>query len=301
MSATRPYQPPACAWCDAALAEGAVRRPGRITCPRCGVATTDPWPGEAELAAAYGSWYRPESGRFSGAGDRFLRRSRGLLARRLDREAPPGRVLDVGAGDGALLDALHAAGREALGLERYAARPDVVDTPLEDLEGEFAAVVFWHSLEHLPRPAEALGHAAGLLAPGGLLVVAIPNSDSLQARAFGDRWLALDLPRHLVHVPAAALRRRLVEEGLRVERVSHLRGGQVAVRLAARPGGPAAGAARSLRRHPAPGRPPAPARPPAPGGDSGGRGAAPPAAAAASAAEALLRRGGTVYVEARRD
>ena len=301
MSATRPYQAPACAWCGAALAEGAVRRPGRITCPRCGVATTDPWPGEAELAAAYGSWYRPESGRFSGAGDRFLRRSRGLLARRLDREAPPGRVLDVGAGDGALLDALHAAGRDALGLERYAARADVVDTPLEDLEGEFAAVVFWHSLEHLPRPAEALGHAAGLLAPGGLLVVAIPNSDSLQARAFGDRWLALDLPRHLVHVPAAALRRRLVEEGLRVERVSHLRGGQVLFGwlhglVGLLPGRP--DLYDAIRRPDARRRPLGPRR----------RAVTlaagvllTPAAAAASAAEALLRRGGTVYVEARRD
>ena len=55
----------------------------------------------------------------------------------------------------------------------------------------------------------------------------MPNPASIQARAFGDRWLALDLPRHLVHVPAATLRVRLGELGLRIERTSQLRGGQV--------------------------------------------------------------------------
>ena len=66
-----------------------------------------------------------------------------------------------------------------------------------------------------------------LLEPGGVAVVAIPNPDSLQARAFGDRWLHLDLPLHLVHIPAPALLARLRELGMRIERVSYLRGGQV--------------------------------------------------------------------------
>src|SRR5256885_270965 len=88
---------------------------------------------------------------------------------------------------------------------------DIADLDRRD----FAAIVFWHSLEHLPRPADALARAAELLAPGGVLVVAAPNSDSLQARLFKDRWLALDLPRHLVHLPARALVERLRELGLR--------------------------------------------------------------------------------------
>jgi len=38
----------------------------------------------------------------------------------------------------------------------------------------------------------------------------------------------LDLPRHLVHVPADAVLTKLADVGLRVGRVSYLRGGQVA-------------------------------------------------------------------------
>ncbi|HEX2391908.1 MAG TPA: class I SAM-dependent methyltransferase [Solirubrobacterales bacterium] len=200
---------------------------GRTRCPACGVATIDPWPSEQQLDEAYAGEYRPAEGRFSGLGDALLRRTRATLAGRLDRIAPPGPVLDVGAGEGALLDALHARGREALGLERSSRRPDVAEWGLDDLEGEWAAIVFWHSLEHLPDPAAALERAGRLLAPGGVLVVAVPNSDSLQAKLFGDRWLALDPPRHLFHFTAAALMERLRTLGLRVRRVSYARGGQV--------------------------------------------------------------------------
>ena len=59
------------------------------------------------------------------------------------------------------------------------------------------------------------------------MTVALPNAGSIQARLFGDRWLALDLPRHLTHIPARALLGHLRDRGLELERVSHWRGGQV--------------------------------------------------------------------------
>lgn len=292
--------PPACAWCERPLDGRAKRLSGRLGCADCGAATTDPWPTPAELDAAYGDWYRPGGGRFSGPGDRLLCRSRGHLARRLNRIAPPGRVLDVGAGDGVLLEALRAVGREVMGLERRSHRADVSEQDLADVQGEWAAVVFWHSLEHLPRAGAALDKAAALLAPGGVLVVAVPNSDSLQARAFRDRWLALDLPRHLVHVPASVLLERIGRADLRVEHVSHLRGGQVVFGWAHGlvgwlPGHPdlydairrpeARRVALSLARR---------------AGTLAAAAALLPVAAAAAGVEAALHRGGSVYVEARR-
>ncbi|MGO9898411.1 MAG: class I SAM-dependent methyltransferase [Solirubrobacteraceae bacterium] len=191
------------------------------------MANTDPWPTATELDEAYADWYRPNGGRFGGPGDAILRRTRGRLARRLDRVAPPGPVLDVGTGDGVLLDALARLGREALGLERESARPDVRAAELGEIDGAWAAIVFWHSLEHLSDAGEQVTRAASLLAPNGVLVIAVPNADSLQAKLFADCWLAHDLPRHLVHLPAGALIERLQLLGLNVERVSYWRGGQV--------------------------------------------------------------------------
>lgn len=219
-------RPELCAWCRAPIDLTAKRLAGRVVCGTCGVANTDPWPSESDLTAAYANWYRPSSGRF-GFGDAVLRKTRGRLARRLDRIAPSGGILDVGAGDGTLLDALTMRGRQALGLEREAHRSDVRSGDLSDIGGRWAAIVFWHSLEHLPNAGEEIDRAASMLLPGGLVVIAVPNATSFQARVFGDRWLALDLPRHLVHLPASALIDRLRSRSLEVQRVSYWRGGQV--------------------------------------------------------------------------
>ena len=190
-------------------------------------------------------------------------------------------------------------GREAVGLERGAtAGGAVIDASVTDLSGPFAAVVFWHSLEHLRAPSAALAAAVARLAPGGVVAVAIPNAESLQAGAFGDRWLALDLPRHLTHIPASALRERLRSLGLEPVRESHLRGGQVAFGWLHGLVGAVTGVGLydAIRR-----------------GDARSATVAPrrralalaaalpllPAALALAGVEAALRRGGTVYIEAR--
>jgi len=293
--------PATCQWCGARLGADAERLTGRTVCGRCAVASTDPPPTDAELDRAYGAWYRPGTGRFWGPLDAALRRSRAALAARIDEIAPPGPVLDVGAGDGTLVDALAARGRDASGIERESSAPRVSGAELADLEGPYSAIVMWHSLEHLRRAGSQLDRAAELLAPGGVIVIAMPNAASLQASVFGDRWLALDLPRHLVHVPAPALRERLARLGLRVERTSQLRGGQAVF-------GWLHGLVGTL-----PGRPDlydAIRRPQARSAPlTAGRRALAlataavlsPLAAAATLAEAALGRGGSAYVEARRD
>jgi hypothetical protein len=160
--------------------------------------------------------------------------------------------------------------------------------------------VFWHSLEHLPNAGAELDRAASLLASGGVLVIAVPNNASMQARVLGDQWLALDLPRHLVHLSSALLTERLRARSLRVERVSYWRGGHVALgwlhgMVAKLPGHPdlydaiRRPEARRQQRSAWP-RPLALA----PGA------LLVPAAVVAAAVEVLASREGTVYVEARR-
>ena len=294
-----------CIWCGAPLGEGTEHR-GRLSfCAACGAGMTDPPPGPEELAEAYGDWYRPAGGeqRFSFAGDAILGRTRGLLAARINVIAPEGPVLDVGAGDGTLVDALRAQGRETVGLERNPLRPDFREESLDELEGDgtYAAVVFWHALEHVPEPGDAITQAARLLKPGGIVAIAVPNSGSLQAEVFGLRWLHLDLPRHLVHLSTKSLAAGLTERGFVIQRTSQMRGGQIVIGwlqglVGALPGHP--DLYQALRR-------------------SHARSASQstlkrwatvaagiallPVAALAAVAEIIIGRGGTVYMEARLD
>jgi SAM-dependent methyltransferase len=216
-----------CGLCGGSLRTDGEPIEGRARCGACGAWMTYPPPSDEELGLAYAEWYRPDSGRFSGFGDSLLRRLRARLAIRLDAVAPPGQVLDVGAGDGNLVDALRDRGRDAVGIERRSSHPHVREMEFDEVEGSWAAIVFWHSLEHLREAGAALAHAAAILAPQGVLVVAVPNADSMQAALFGKRWFALDMPRHLIHIPSRALQERLRGAGLEVERVSYVRGGQV--------------------------------------------------------------------------
>jgi SAM-dependent methyltransferase len=300
----------ACAWCSAPLGPAGRPAPGGLRCPVCGVTTTSPWPSDAELDAAYSEAYRPSAGkRFGGPLDAVLARTRGKLARRIDAVAPAGPVLDVGAGDGTLVAAIRATGREAVGLERGASgggalRDSSATDLLRDEDTRYAAVVFWHVLEHLRDPEAQLAAAAQLLVPGGVLVIAVPNAGSLQARLFGERWLALDPPRHLTHITRDALHTRLRDLGLTITRTSELRGGQVlfgwlhglvaqlgrrdsypdlydAIRApAAQQGRPLTGARRVAVL--------------------AAGAAALPLAAVGVAVEVTARRSGTLYVEARR-
>lgn len=286
-----------CVWCGRPFDERSIRRPHRIECAYCGVGTADPWPEPDELERAYSGWYRPESGRFSGIGDKLFSLLRGGFSRRLLAIAPEGPILDVGAGEGSLVDSLKAKGREAVGLDPYSHRDDLMKEQIDEVEGEWAAIVFWHSLEHVPDPSYQLEHAARLLAPGGVLVIAVPNPSSLQARIFGARWLHLDYPRHLAHIPSSPLRTRLEGLGLRIDRVSFYRGGNVIFGWLH---GLVGSVSPGLDLYDAIRKPEARSRP-----MSGSRRAVTialgvllfPIAIAASAVEVALGRGGTIYME----
>ena len=88
---------------------------------------------------------------------------------------------------------------------RYGVPVVVGDAVSADVRGPFDVITMWHVLEHLPDPGSALARAAGLLRPGGTLIVSVPNNDSLQARLGGDDWLHLDIPRHIYHFTPGSL------------------------------------------------------------------------------------------------
>jgi len=153
------------------------------------------------------------------------RRTAQRLLDLLRPHVPHGRLLDVGAGHGLLLDEARRRGYAAEGLElsRAAARHcrDVLDLPVRELSLEdptlvgeqFDAIVLADVLEHLDDPAGALARCAELLAPGGALMVVTPDPASLTARLAGGRWWGY-LPSHACLVPRRTLRELVSAQGL---------------------------------------------------------------------------------------
>jgi SAM-dependent methyltransferase len=62
-------------------------------------------------------------------------------------------------------------------------------------------------LEHDPEPRATLAAARRLLAPGGTLVIEVPDAGSPMARRLGRSWPALEAPEHVCHYTERSLRR----------------------------------------------------------------------------------------------
>ncbi len=121
----------------------------------------------------------------------------------------PGRLLDVGCGSGYYLNEMRELGWRVEGLDpdEHAVRVaqeiyglKVNLGTLEDIRLEsdsFDVITVNHVLEHVLDPVQLIQECNRILKPNGLLLVSTPNYDSLGHRIFRDRWLSLDVPRHL--------------------------------------------------------------------------------------------------------
>lgn len=172
------------------------------------------------LAPAHwlGRWLVPAALPFAFPGVR-------LATRHLGKPRPGERFFDVGAGAGDWLAAAEGLGWWACGVDpdRHAAvlgnhrsapgiRARLPDLPIADHAA--GAVLLSHVFEHLHEPAACLREVARLLRPGGTLLMAMPNADSLLHRRYGPHWFGLDVPRHLVIFTRDALSNILAVHGL---------------------------------------------------------------------------------------
>lgn len=61
----------------------------------------------------------------------------------------------------------------------------------------FNVVIIKHIVEHLPDPQKAIQEIARVTEPGGTLILATPNLDSLLKPWKGDRWIGYQDPTHI--------------------------------------------------------------------------------------------------------
>jgi SAM-dependent methyltransferase len=208
-------------------------------CADCRTCFLHPVPNVQELATYYPEsyWIGPsdrqaDSGASGGLLERYRRfvlrdhvRFVGAVVADQRRSGMPVQVLDVGCGDGSFLEALGVPGSAGMDLSAtalqavrargfHAVRGVLDDCPIRP--GSCSLVTSFHFLEHVHPIEPALTAMQRLLAPGGEIVVQVPNADSLQARILGRHWAGYDVPRHLVNYTTRTLRQVLERNGFEV-------------------------------------------------------------------------------------
>ncbi|MDQ3928496.1 MAG: class I SAM-dependent methyltransferase [Chloroflexota bacterium] len=195
-------------------------------CYSCRLHVTWPVPPDEAIKDFYPSSYYGSGQRFAGVVEWLLDALYSFRVYYTERHQSPGKVLDVGCGRGLLLNKLRERGWETHGTElseeaaayaREKLNLPVTAKKLEDAHfasAEFDLVVLWHVLEHVRAPRLMLHEVARILKPGGMLLVAVPNFGSWEARFSGKGWFHLDVPRHLTHFTPRTLKEGLDEAGL---------------------------------------------------------------------------------------
>ena len=137
------------------------------------------------------------------------------------------RFLDVGCSTGRALRLARTMGFIATGLDysKWAADHCAglgFETRHGSLFGQweegaqFDVIHCSHTIEHVPDPAAYLREMARLLAPGGQLMLALPNYASLPRILLREKWPVWCLDSHLWQFTASQIQRLVSATGLRV-------------------------------------------------------------------------------------
>ncbi|MCS7311788.1 MAG: class I SAM-dependent methyltransferase [Acidobacteria bacterium] len=166
-------------------------------CRRCGMVTAHPMPPAELLSRFYEAvedpTYMAEAAFRRRNFERILKFLMGRLGLR------PGRLLDVGAALGVLVEAARQAGWEAYGIEPSRAMAEAArrrGVPVETARLEtwagpahaFDVITLLDVIEHVSEPDHFLAKALQHLRPGGVVCIVTPDVASVAARLLGRRW-----------------------------------------------------------------------------------------------------------------
>jgi 2-polyprenyl-3-methyl-5-hydroxy-6-metoxy-1,4-benzoquinol methylase len=142
-----------------------------------------------------------------------------------------GRLLDIGSATGSYLMLAQEMGWSVLGVEvSEEARRIAENVGLQSVSSLeavphdelFPMITMHHVLEHLEAPGAMLAQCRDRLAPGGRLLVEVPNYRSLERIGLGSRWIDLRPEQHRWQFEPTTLYRLLEQSAFTVTSVRTL-------------------------------------------------------------------------------
>jgi SAM-dependent methyltransferase len=200
-------------------------------CKMCGLGFLNPRPDWNELSFYYSEQYaayKPSHGA-QASDDAVIAEARST-GRFRHIPIPEGkRLLDVGCGGGYFLRICQMLGATVQGVEpspiaaaqARAQGFQVFTGMLDDFDTHerFDIITANQVLEHVPDPVATLAKMKSLLAPGGMIWLAVPNGDCVWAKKLGWEWDGADLPFHLLQFGPESIKVAAEGAGLEVTKL----------------------------------------------------------------------------------
>lgn len=199
-----------------------------VRCQDCGLVFINPRPDMEELAVYYPQDDYDLYNKAAGLKDRSLDELGRLLGPRRDRIEKyrrPGRLLDIGFGDGSFLYFMKECGWDVTGVDFNERMVEQVGSELEidtragqlqDAgfdDNAFDVVTLWGVLEHVQSPSETMAEIDRITTEGALVVIYTQNAAAPEAHWLGKDWFIYEVPRHLYSFDACNLARLLAKRG----------------------------------------------------------------------------------------
>lgn len=139
-------------------------------------------------------------------------------------------LLDIGCGTGDFLQTAQKNNWIVSGIEPNTQAREIANKKtnnavfetahlLELNENSFDVITLWHVLEHLPDLEDQVLVFKKLLKPNGILIIAVPNYQSYDAKYYKSFWAAYDVPRHLWHFNMQSISNLVEKYSMLVEKI----------------------------------------------------------------------------------
>lgn len=133
-------------------------------------------------------------------------------------------ILDIGAGTGDFLQAAQKNGWSVTAVEPNQAAAQLVTNKKVNCvanttglaNNSFDVISMWHVLEHVPDLTLQFKELKRLLKKDGVVIIAVPNYKSFDAKHYARFWAAFDVPRHLWHFSQNSIKLLAQKNGFKV-------------------------------------------------------------------------------------
>jgi len=204
-----------------------------VKCQDCSLIFINPRPTKNEIVKFYplNLYYPKGTSAVNLLNNFFLKK----MVNTVKKYKKNGRLLDIGCGSGDFISkmkndkfllygidiSIEACNIAKNKVENYA---EIVNSELKYCsfpEKYFDVITLWHVLEHVRNPKEILIEVKRILKDGGILIIGLPNINSMAFKIFKKYWIDLDIPRHYYHFSFSSISNLLRVTGFRIDNVKY--------------------------------------------------------------------------------